>query len=171
MVALARGCRKLQRLYLQENKLVSPAHLVSYFGLFSLLASGFLLVQEPKCLCVSVRQCEFISSLHGYSSQLCSCYWYSGVIRILWPSLSPFLLLVTVMLSTVTVPDAPSSNNYTTSLKVCQATSTLLHRFVHFCLASLNQLSQKTGRSVLLSYSSSNSYSLLLFVDKYVQLP
>lgn len=30
MVALAKGCRKLQRLYLQENKLVSPTRLRSY---------------------------------------------------------------------------------------------------------------------------------------------
>lgn len=30
MVALAKGCRKLQRLYLQENKLVSVTRLVSY---------------------------------------------------------------------------------------------------------------------------------------------
>lgn len=30
MVALAKGCHKLQRLYLQENKLVSHKHLHSY---------------------------------------------------------------------------------------------------------------------------------------------
>lgn len=49
MVALARGCPKLQRLYLQENKMVSPTTLVSYSVLcfFYLLASGFW-------LCVSV---------------------------------------------------------------------------------------------------------------------
>ena len=58
MVALARGCPKLQRVYLQENKLVSPAPLVSHSVLcfFSLPASGLLLVQEPKRLCVCVWQ-------------------------------------------------------------------------------------------------------------------
>ena len=50
MVALARGCPKLQRLYLQENKLVS--HLVSDLCFFPGFALRFLLVQEPKCLCL-----------------------------------------------------------------------------------------------------------------------
>lgn len=48
MVALAKGCPKLQRLYLQENKLVSPTHVVSY--LYFTCCLRFLLIWEPECL-------------------------------------------------------------------------------------------------------------------------
>lgn len=72
MVALAKGCRKLQRLYLQENKLVSSTQLVLYLCLY-------------YCLCFSLLALEF-------QGTLLSCQ-YSGVIEV-----SVCVVLVTLML-------------------------------------------------------------------------
>lgn len=60
MVALARGCPKLQRLYLQENKLVSPTHLVSFVLFLS------------ACLTVSARTGAQVSSVSLFGNVECA---------------------------------------------------------------------------------------------------
>lgn len=49
MVALAKGCRKLQRLYLQENKLVSLKHVFSLFRIVSAVKAFFPLPTLRLC--------------------------------------------------------------------------------------------------------------------------
>lgn len=71
MVALAKGCRKLQRLYLQENKLVSPTHLISY------------VLFLPACFRVSKALFSAV--------QLLLIFWgYKSIVRALWPCLLHF---------------------------------------------------------------------------------
>ena len=100
MVALARGCQKLQRLYLQENKQVGPTPLVIYSALCFFPLLCLRVSAHPKvsvCLCVEISgifKGAFISyrpSIGALSSvTLPSLEGYMNIGRVVWHCLLPF---------------------------------------------------------------------------------